>query len=62
MKPDNALPAAAYNTDFASVLGIITTHRSRALMSRLPKPTDIFQLATGKCVEVSIPSIMRMKR
>jgi len=39
--------------DFASVLDIITTHRSRALMSvnveSLPSQ-DIFQLATGKCV------------
>lgn len=29
----NALATATDETDFASVLGIITTHRSRALMS-----------------------------
>ena len=38
--------------DFASVLDIITTHRSRALMSvnvESLRSLDIFQLAIGKC-------------
>ena len=33
MKKENAMRIATDETDFASVLGIISTHRSRALIS-----------------------------